>query len=332
MNDLLYNQINPVVRIEESRLLGAEFFEKMLHSTFSEAKDLLQATPYGDYLEEADYDAKFEFYLRKEQARLFKKLYHLGPEKEVIDIYTMRYTYHNLKLLTKGAYSNQNLDAYFIDDGQYSLATIKSAIQNVTSTSVKGLLMESIVEVHEYLENYDNLRAIDVIYDRYFLQNLRKVADQLNYPDLLKEVVAFIDLTNISMVVRGIRQGRQENFLLTALSSYGSFSKAELAKFTTTSIGEFIEFLLASEYRSVIEPLLDKENRVNLTYLSRERDNYLTKLYSASHIQAFGPLPLLALLNAKDIEIRNIQLILMGKKNNFTEAVIKERMREIDGL
>lgn len=334
MKDMLYNQINPIVRIEESKLLKGAHFDKMLHCQhFSEVKNLLQGTPYGEYLEAADFDTRFEYYLRKEQGRLFKKLYSLGPEKEVIDIYSMRYTYHNLKLLTKAAYSKQNLDAYFLDDGLYSLATIKSAITNLASSSVKGLLMESILEVHNYLENYDNRQAIDLIYDRFYLKNQRLVANQVNYPDLTKEVIAFIDLTNISMVVRGIRQQRNENFLLASLSSSGSFSKRYLAEFATKSLSEFVEFLLTTDYKSVIEPLIDKQTQhINLLLLARERDNFLTKLYGASHTQAFGPLPLLSLLNAKDIEIRNIQLILIGKKNQFSETAISERMRELDGL
>ncbi|WP_314064976.1 V-type ATPase subunit [uncultured Vagococcus sp.] len=334
MRDLLYNQINPIVRIEESRLLGSALFSKMLASqSFIEVKALLQGTPYAEFIEASDFDTKFDYYLRKEQARLLKKMYNLGPEKEVIEIYSLRYTYHNVKLLTKAAYSNQPLDQYFLDDGVYSLATIKSAIKNRRSSSVKGLLMESIVEVHDYLDNYDNLRAIDLIYDRYYLKQQRAVADQLNYPDLTKEVIAFIDLTNISMVARGIRQGRNENFLLAGLSSSGSFSKRHLATFASKPLADFIDFLMASDYKGVVAPLIDSETQeINLQLLARERDNFLTKLYSTAHTQAFGPLPLLALLNAKDIEIRNIQLLLVGKKNHFSEEVIGERMRELDGL
>ncbi|MFY8330978.1 V-type ATPase subunit [Vagococcus carniphilus] len=334
MKDMLYNQINTMVRMEESNLLKSEHLNKMLLSdSFDEAKELLRNTKYDSFIDEADFLMNFDYYLREEQHRLFKKMYEVAPEKEVIDIYTMRYTYHNLKLITKAYYSNQELDQYFVDDGQYSLATIKSAVKNGTSTSVKGLLMDSILDVKAYLEEYQDIRGIDVIYDRYYLRHQRQAADKLNYPELTREVIAFIDLTNISMVFRGIKQKRTPNFLLTTLSSFGSFDKKQLAGFANQTAADFISFLNSSDYHEVISSLVNKETgEMNLLLLAKERDNFLTNLYNLANTQAFGPLPLLSLLNAKDIEIKNIQLILAGKKNHFSEKAIRERIRENNEL
>ncbi|SLM87051.1 V-type ATPase subunit [Vagococcus fluvialis] len=334
MKDMLYNQINTMVRMEESYLLKSEHLNKMLLSdSFDEAKELLRNTKYDSYIDESDFLMNFDYYLRKEQHRLFKKMYEVAPEKEVIDIYTMRYTYHNLKLITKAYYSHQQLDQYFIDDGQYSLATIKSAVKNGTSTSIKGLLMDSILDVKAYLEEYQDVRGIDVIYDRYYLRHQRQAANKLDYPELSKEVIAFIDLTNISMVFRGIKQKRTPTFLLTTLSSFGSFDKKQLASFANQTASDFTSFLSGSDYHEVTSSLVNKEtDEINLLLLAKERDNFLTKIYNLANTQAFGPLPLLSLLNAKDIEIKNIQLILAGKKNNFSEKAIRERIRENNEL
>lgn len=334
MRDLLYNQINPIVRIEESKLLQPDQLSKMIASmNFSESKECLRNTVYDDYIDEEDFMLNFDYYLRMEQSRLFKKMYSLAPEKKVIDIYTMRYTYHNLKLLTKAHYTNQQLDRYFVEDGQYSIASLKSAIKNGTSTSVKGILMQSILDVTDYISNYDNVRGVDVIYDRYYLKNQRQAAEALNYPELTQEVIAFIDLTNISMVIRGLTQRQTTSFLLTVLSSYGSFDTRELANYATKSLDDFLSFLQESQYKELISPIVNRETRkIDLIFLSRERDNFLTRLYSVASVTAFGPLPLLSLLNAKDIEIKNIQLILAGKKNHFEDTSITERIRDNSGL
>lgn len=334
MKDTLYNQLNPLVRIEEGHLLSREQLQKILNSAdFAEAQANLRHTVYEKYIEEADFETKFEYYLRQEQARLYESLYQLAPEKAVIDIYTMRFTYHNLKLLTKAHYTKQNLDQYVIADGQYSITTLKSAIANQTSTSMTGLLMESIQEVSSYLAEYDNPRAIDIIYDRFYLQNQREAAEQLKYPELLEEVIAFIDLTNISTVIRGIKQKQGDNFLNAVLSDHGSFNSKELAAFADQSLAEFVTFLLESDYQAVIADLIDPEtHEINSMLLDRERDDYLTKLYSPAKVQAFGPLPLLALLNAKEVEVKNLQLILVGLKNKFERHEIEERMRLSDGL
>lgn len=334
MKDTLYNQINPLVRIEEGSLLKQEDFQKLLNaSTFAEGTEALRNTVYGQFIEEADFSEKFEYYLRQEQVRLYRKLYQLAPEKAVIDIYTMRYTYHNLKLLTKAHYTKQNLDEYVIEDGQYSLESLKSAIANQSSTSVKGLLMASILEVTSYLAEYDKPRAIDIIYDRFYMENQRQAAESLKYPELLQEVIAFIDLTNISTVIRGINQKQGENFLNTVISDFGSLNSQELASFADRSLAEFTDYLLSSPYKEVATDLMDSQTgEISSIFIERERDNFLTKLFIPAKVQAFGPLPLLALLNAKDIEVKNIQLILVGLKNNFPAEAIAERMRKNYGL
>jgi V/A-type H+-transporting ATPase subunit C len=57
----------------------------------------------------------------------------------------------------------------------------------------------------------------------------------------------------------------------------------------------------------------------------------LTGFYEIAQTQAFGPLPVLALLNAKAIEIKNLRLIITGKRIGLTEEQIRERMREVYG-
>jgi len=332
MKDILYHQINPIVRVLESRLLKYDFFEKMLAAeSFLECKELLKSTVYASYIERPDFDVRYEYFVREEGAKVYEKIYDLAPEKGVVDLYTMRYSYHNLKLLTKAHYTKQNLDEYWIHDGKYSIEAVKSAIANHISAFIDGLMMESIKEVSEYLEKYTELRAIDVIYDRYYLKDQRATAEKLGYDEITKEVISFIDLTNISTVMRGIAQCQTENFMSTVLSSSGSIPKKELLAFAAKDMGQFTVYLLNGPYKEIISPLVDEKTQVICwpAFIDREKDDYLSKLFEPAKIQAFGPLPLLSLLNAQEIESKNLQLILSGKKAHFSTEQIRERMRKV---
>ena len=101
------------------------------------------------------------------------ELIDLAPEKEVIWIYTMRYTFHNLKVLTKAQVLDQDYDYLCIYDGFYDIDTLKSAIKTGVSQLPEDL-MASILEVREYLEESKVIQGIDVIYDRAFLRMQRK--------------------------------------------------------------------------------------------------------------------------------------------------------------
>lgn len=152
-----------------------------------------------------------------------------------------------------------------------------------------------IRDVFAYLEEGGLPQAIDILYDRAFLQQQRKLADELGYEELTKEVIAFIDLTNLSTMARGIVQHQNSNFLSTVLSSAGSITKKELLTYAEKSLVEFTAFVRTTNYGQLLEKIINKEtNELNLLAFEKLKDDYLTSMYENGRTVAFGPLPLLA--------------------------------------
>lgn len=329
MKDIVYNQTNALIRLRESELLTNDNYERMLQAVGMDGvEDVLKNTVYSSYLEESDFAQNFEAALAKEQQRLFDWLFEIAPEKDLVTIYTMRITFHNLKVLTKAELTNQNLDHLYLHDGQYDLETVKSAIHTRESNVLADYLMDSIREVADYFQESNLLQGIDIIYDRAFLTQQRCLAEKLGYPELLKEVIAFIDLTNISTMARGLIQEQHTAFLTTVLSSSGSIPKQTLLEFVGTSLQEFTDYLLTSSYGSLIKSIVSNEtHEMDVVALDKIKDDYLTSMYQSAKIMAFGPLPILAFMNAKEVEWKNLRLIIVGKRSNFSYEQIKGRMR-----
>ena len=63
---------------------------------------------------------------------VFIGLYEMAPEPAVVTLYTMRFTFHNLKILTKAERTGKDFDYLYLEDGRYSLNTVKSAIHTKT--------------------------------------------------------------------------------------------------------------------------------------------------------------------------------------------------------
>ncbi|MGX7262384.1 V-type ATPase subunit [Enterococcus crotali] len=333
MKETAYNQINPLIRLKETELLSNAQYEQLLNAkNTEELKDILKNTVYGAYMT-ADFTERFEYIYSKEKGRLYEWLYEMAPEPEVITIYTSRITFHNLKVLTKAELTGKELDYLFIDDGRYSIETLKSAIRTRLSTELPEALMSAILEVLDYFQESSMLQAIDIIYDRNFLTFQRQLAEKIGDQDIKAEVIAFIDLTNISTMARGIIQGQHENFLSTVLSSSGNISKEQFLEYTDQSLAVFTEFVLGTSYGTLLAPIVSAETKeLDLVAFEKVKDNYLTSLYDKAKIMAFGPLPLLAFLNAKEVEWKNLRLILVSKRSDFPIEVIRERMRVTDGV
>jgi V/A-type H+-transporting ATPase subunit C len=328
MKETAYNQINPLIRLKETELLTNTQYEQLLQArNAAEVKELLKNTVYGTYLTD-DFMDNFEYIYAKEKGKLFEWLYELAPEPEVIEIYTSRLTFHNLKVMTKAELTGKNLDHLFINDGRYSLEAVKSAVHTRVSTELPQSLMQAIEEVLNYFQESSLLQALDIIYDRNFLTFQRQLAEKLGYPEIVTEVTAFIDLTNIATMGRGLKQRQHANFLSTVLSSSGTISKATFLAYAEESFQAFTEFVLNTTYGSALQEIvLPETQELDLVAFEKVKDDYLTGLYGKAKIAAFGPLPLLAFLNAKEIEWKNLRLILISKRSRFSVELVKERMR-----
>lgn len=307
--------------------MAPETFDQLIRAEdFQQIGTILQPTVYGKYLTE-DFQNHFEEALSADRSETFTELMEMAPDRDVVWIYTMRYTFHNLKSLTKAYYADATYDHLYLPDGLYQLEDVKNAIQTGKSGILAAELMDVIREVRDYMEESKILQGIDVIYDRSYLDLQRTVAERVGEAELLTEVISFIDLTNITIALRCVLQKRTANFMAAVLSDAGAIPKAELVSFAEKDSQQLIQYLLDSEYAEILTaPLSGTE--IDFAALDLLSDDYLTQQYSAAQTVAFGPLPLLAYLNAKDVERKNLRLIIVGKRNGFTSQQIKERMRE----
>ncbi|MDT2658817.1 V-type ATPase subunit [Enterococcus hulanensis] len=330
MKQSTYHELNPLVRLKELDLLAPELMARMIKAEdLTEVEVLFRGTIYGEFLSDDFYES-FEEALGTAQDNLLAELVKIIPDPNVIWIYTMRFTFHNLKALIKADLLDKNFDELYIYDGFYSLEQIKTAIRTGQASGLPDILLDSIREVREHFEESNSLQGIDIILDRKFLYCQRKIADTINEPELTQEVISFIDFTNILMTARGIKQKRSRNFMSTALSSQGSIPKEELLDCVEVGLEKLISYLRTTTYNEIIEPIIE-DNTIDLSQLERLCDDYLTSFYETAQTQAFGPLPVLALLNAKAIETKNLRLIITGKRVGLTDDQIRERMRETYG-
>ncbi len=83
-------------------------------------------------------------------------------------------------------------------------------------------------------------------------------------------------------------------------------------------------------YGSKLEVVIE-DNKINTLKLDKIMDELISEIVSEGIYQAFGPMPLLGYIYAKETEITNLRLLLVGKDNQIDETILRERMRTIYG-
>lgn len=324
-----YHQLNPIIRLKEMTLLEPQEVEQMIAAKgFAEVEAVLQQTHYQRYLK-PDFHERFETYLDEELLKTIKELAELVPDQEILRLYMMPFTFHNLKVLTKESVTGKDYDHLLIEDGFYTIDECRTAIKTGTSEVLPEKIVTTIQEVREYLEGGAVLQGIDIIYDRRYLHEQRRLADEIKIPELQEAVIKMIDLTNITIAARCVLQKRSRSFMEAVLVSVGSIPKEEFLAFADASYSDFLTFLLESDYQEVLRPLIH-EQVIDFAGLALLQDNLITESYGQAQTDALGPLPLLAFLNAKVLELQNLRILLVGKRSGFTEEQLRERMRHYD--
>lgn len=324
-----YHQLNPIIRLKEMTLLKPQEVEQMIAAKgFAEVEAVLQQTHYQRYLK-PDFHERFETYLDEELLKTIKELAELVPDQEILRLYMMPFTFHNLKVLTKESVTGKDYDHLLIEDGFYTIDECRTAIKTGTSEVLPEKIVTTIQEVREYLEGGAVLQGIDIIYDRRYLHEQRRLADEIKIPELQEAVIKMIDLTNITIAARCVLQKRSRSFMEAVLVSVGSIPKEEFLAFADASYSDFLAFLFESDYQEVLRPLIH-EQVIDFAGLALLQDNLITESYGQAQTDALGPLPLLAFLNAKVLELQNLRILLVGKRSGFTEEQLRERMRHYD--
>lgn len=329
MKDTAYGSSNVLIRVYENDLLNRGHYDRMLAAdSFEDAVNVLRETPYRNDVDRIKEDKDYDSMFMNELHQMFEDLFKSVPNKELVELAGLRYAYHNLKVLFKEEYTEQDLSHLYIPIGRYEISELRQAVRTGESEELSVHYLDSIQEVQDEYEEYHNIQAVDIILDRRYFTHLRKLADDTGEEEVVDLVETQIDYKNLSTLFRAMKQKRTRNFLKTILSSSGSIPKEELVEIGGEGIEAAAQALRDGKYRPLIEASLDNETgELSPVKVDFETDNaYMKKMWEAK-LQTFGPLPVLAFIYAKETEVKNLRLILSGKENGVSPEDIRERMR-----
>lgn len=329
MQDSSYGPLNVTVSAQKTGLLTSGQFDRMLSAnSFEEAVNVLRETPYRNDVDEIRESKNYDKMFMNELQSTYENMFRDSPNQELIESVALRYSYHNIKLLFKEEFTGEDFSDLYIYIGRYKISDFRKAVRTGASSILTQHYIDSIRELREYMSDYQNPEAIDIILDRRYLTHLRFIAEELNDPEILDLVIQKIDFYNISTLVRAIKQRRTKNFLSTILSSSGSLSKDKLIVLANGGLDDVERFLRGTKFNFIVEESIDNEtgklSPVKVDYVT---DNAYMKEIQSANYKAFGPMPVLGYILAKETEITNLRLILAGKENNVETDAIRERMR-----
>ena len=322
-----YLYLTALLRAREARMLTRDKAERMLEApSFDEAAKLLTDCGYKDM---SGMNAKeVDKTLNERRAAEFAELARMAPNALLVDVFRMKYDYHNAKTIIKSEAEGIERPDLMSDSGRLSPQTLTEAFREEKYLGIPTLLADAMITAKNTLARSGNPQQADFILDRAYFEELFRDAEKLDSKFLSGYARTMIDSANLRSAVRTLRMHKDADFLRTALIPGGSVSPERLVMSSVS--GEGLAVLFASTLLETAASLgAAAASGGTMTKFELECDNAVTAYLTNARLIAFGEEPVIAYLAALEGEITTIRMILTGRLAGIAPDVIRERLRDL---
>lgn len=316
-NDYLH--LSARVRVLENHLLSHDRLERMLDArTAEEAAKVLTECGYREL--GAVTPAGIEEMLSEARKERFGELEKLTPDRQVLDLFRIKYDYHNVKVLLKAGYMGVSAQELLSGAGRYEPAALAAATSQTNPT-----LAQAAARAGEVLSATGDGQQADLILDAACYTELLETAQAAGSAYMTDYVRTLIDAANLRTAVRVKRMGEGKELLERALIPGGKVNPAAIASAEPAALaalyGKTPLAAAAGEGAKVAEG-------GSLTAFERLCDNAVTAAVREARKVPFGEQPVVAYLYAREAEETAVRIILNGKLAGLSRATMEERLRD----
>ena len=322
-NDFL--SISARVRVLENRLLTAERMERMIDA--KDAGDAAKVLGECGYPELGEItNSSLDAMLAQAQAALFADMGEAVGNEALMDVFRVKYDYHNAKTLVKAEALKLDQDRLLLGGGRYDPAMLAEDYRREDLQAYSETFREAIAQAREVLGSSGDPQQADFILDRAYFQELAALAKASGSKFLEGYVAALIDGANLRSAVRSARLGKGGEFLRQVLVDGGSVPPEAIAAASGPDLGRVFQDT-AFEAAAEAGAALAVPNGGALTGFEKLCDDAVMSYLARAQMIPFGEQPVVAYLYAREAEATAIRIILTGRMAGIDGGIIRQRLR-----
>ncbi|MBF1036747.1 MAG: V-type ATP synthase subunit C [Parvimonas sp.] len=322
------NFIQSSVRIRhaEKKLLTKQQLQRLADAkNLEDAIKLLNETSYSSELSKLDRPENYEQVLSEVLNKTYKEAMEISPEKSLVEILSCKYDYHNLKVLVKENILKEKFDSmYCMLDGNEIEAFRELALKNDEGLS------KDFKECLDFFETTKDPQDIDIFIDKKYFEKVLSLAEEFKLEMITEYFKAMIDFINLRTFIRCRKQNQVKETLEKVLIKGGDIETDKILDMFYEDIEILPIKLKAYKIGRVLSKIVEEYKNTNsLNSFEKSMDDYLVEIVRKAKSIHYGAEVIFSFLFAKELEIKNLRLILVGKVNGLSADFIKERLREV---
>ena len=322
MEDKRYAYAVARIRALETRLLTSQAMRELLEAGDEESLfRILRATEYGTGKEAV------EEKLEDESAETMSLLKELSLDAELTQLLTLKYDFHNLRVLLKAKHFPRDVEFLLVAGGNLDAEEIKYALTEGKMRHLPAAFVEAIGKAEAGFEKSADAGTIDAILDREFGDVFYRCSLEYGHEFFKRFAAVLADLSNIKNFFRVHNPGEDREFLESLLLGNGTLEEDLFLSYAGQPVEEFVSRLKFSDYSDLVGEGADYwKERSSVVRLERLIDEYILSFIRSTRYVVFGPEPLFAYGVLKDNELRSIRAIVRGRMDNVPVDMVRERI------
>ena len=314
LKDTDYLFISSYLRTRERNLLTAARMDRMIDApTTEDAAKVLGEIGYSEFSPSSERELGAA--LASEREKVFQDLYRFVPDKAVVDVFKVKYDYHNLKALLKARSMGADAGRLLMDAGRVPTAVITRAVTEGVYDLLPATLSRAAREAAEVLGTTGDPQLADFILDRAYYAEMLSAAEATGSKFLTSYVQATIDASNLRSAVRTLRMKKGVDLLKKVLVEGGTVAPERIRN---AALGGSLEDV----YRSTAL------NGGSLTAFEKACDDAVTAAAGKAKGVPFGVEAVIGYLVAKEIEFTAVRIIMSSRMAGIGGDTIRQRLRE----
>ncbi len=323
------------LRALENRLLDEAFLSRLIESDSLEAAvKALGETSYAPWLMDMKAPSDFDRAIESELIHCYNEVATFTPDAPLVALCRLLYDVHNVKVLVKsvilrsqGGKSRFDLLSHLgnIDTDQLVLA-----VEGEEYWELPYGFAEAIPQALEaWSQNHDALE-VEKILDHVYLQNLLKTAQDLKMDLVTQWVRLRIDGENVKTLLRLSRIDMDRRFLATYLHDGGTLAVSSLVSMASEPVENWARAIGHADISTLLVPFqTEGDFNSQLIQFEKDLDNFVSDRISESRYGTFEPANVARYLWAKEMEAKNLRVVLVSISNGVEKDAIRGLLRHV---
>ncbi len=330
-----YGYATARIRGMERRLVDPGVLQRMLDAEdLSSALKILGETAYAPWLVEMKSERDFDRPISMEMFHCYEEVRQFVPDAEMLLLLRITYDFHNVKVVLKSMLRHRrgqtrrwdlltNLASYETDG---LLTAIESEDYRLLPYGLSGVMGDCL----SAWDQTQDIVEVEKRLDAQLFRSLGELAKTTAFPGVLHWFRARVDAENLRNLLRLKRTGEESSKIAGFMHEGGNVSRERLVELAGEPVESWARVL---HYTNVASYLVEIEEHAGsegmLVVLERALDDYISGTLAKFSYTPFAPENVLRFLWAKEMETKNVRIVLVSKTSGMDRDMVRKVLRRV---